>query len=203
VSDPARRFLWLAEAENEREAKRKSLLTSKHAMPTYRAADAAKPVLGLEIDLLHWKKASRIHLLAGMTMKQILAGAALLLLTTSGALAQGAPKARLSAISGWSCQAIAPTGCKARRTVKAQAVGCDCVANDCASSSTGNEPAPTTGTFLLREVRKSKRSGDYSSHQSIAIFLRKNSTALRPDANNLSSARRAASPIGAVSRKTG
>ena len=34
VSDPARRFLWLAEAENgNARPKRKSLLTSKHAMP--------------------------------------------------------------------------------------------------------------------------------------------------------------------------
>ena len=51
------------------------------------------------------------------------------------------------------------------------------MANELRSSSTGNEPAPRA-PFLLRKVRKSKRSGDYSSHHWIAIFPPKNSTAL-------------------------
>ena len=112
-------------------------------------------LLGLEIDLCIGKKASRIHLLVGITMKQILAGAALLLLTTS-ALAQGAPKAptvggkRLVHV-----KPIAPTGCKLVGTVKGTKLWAgDCVANELRSSSTGNEPAPRTGTVPAEESKK-------------------------------------------------
>ena len=43
VSDPARRFLWLAEVKKwEREAERKSLLTSKHAMPCERPLQSSQ-----------------------------------------------------------------------------------------------------------------------------------------------------------------
>jgi hypothetical protein len=90
-----------------------------------------------------------------MTMKQILAGAALLLLTTS-ALAQGVPKAptvggkRLVHV-----KPIAPTGCKLVGTVKGTKLWAgDCVANELRSSSTGNEPAPTTGTVPAEESKK-------------------------------------------------
>jgi hypothetical protein len=43
VSDPARRFLWLAEAEKwNGRPKRKSLLTSKHAMPCERPLQSSQ-----------------------------------------------------------------------------------------------------------------------------------------------------------------
>src|SRR5258707_5009912 len=45
VSDPARRFLWLAEAEKKNgngRPKRKSLLTSKHAMPCERPLQSSQ-----------------------------------------------------------------------------------------------------------------------------------------------------------------
>src|SRR5258708_31019983 len=75
---------------------------------------------------------------------------------------------------------------------------------NCAVAQLAMNPLQQRAPFLLRKVRKSKRSGDYSSHQSIAIFPPKNSTAFRPDANNLSSARTERHhPFGAVSRKTG
>ena len=49
---------------------------------------------------------------------------------------------------------------------------------NCAVAQLVMNPLQQRAPFLLREVRKSKRSGDYSSHQSIAIFPPKNSTAL-------------------------
>src|SRR5712691_7706837 len=43
VSDPARRFLWLAEAgKGDARPKRKSLLTSKHAMPCERPLQSSQ-----------------------------------------------------------------------------------------------------------------------------------------------------------------
>src|SRR6266481_4645832 len=49
---------------------------------------------------------------------------------------------------------------------------------NCAVAQLAMNPLQQRAPFLLRKVRKSKRSGDYSSHQSIAIFPPKNSTAL-------------------------
>src|SRR3979490_1912410 len=49
---------------------------------------------------------------------------------------------------------------------------------NCAVAQLAMNPLQQRAPFLLREIRKSKRSGDYSSHQSIAIFPPKNSTAL-------------------------
>jgi len=72
------------------------------------------------------------------------------------------------------------------------------VANELRSSSTGNEPAPRA-PFLLRKVRKSRRFAPIDRHLSSEKF-----NGLRPDANNLSSARTEQHhPFGAVYRKTG
>ena len=49
---------------------------------------------------------------------------------------------------------------------------------NCAVAQLAMNPLQQRAPFLLRKVRKSKRSGDYSSHQSIAIFPPKNSTTL-------------------------
>ena len=75
---------------------------------------------------------------------------------------------------------------------------------NCAVAQLAMNPLQEGAPFLLRKVRKSNRSGDYSSHQSIAIFPPEKFDGLRPDANNLSSARTERHhPFGAVSRKTG
>ena len=84
-------------------------------------------------------------------MKQILAGAALLLLTTS-ALAQGAPKA--PTVGGKRLVHVKPIA-QLVGTVKGTKLWAgDCVANELRSSSTGNEPAPTTGTVPAEESKK-------------------------------------------------
>ena len=49
---------------------------------------------------------------------------------------------------------------------------------NCAVAQLAMNPLQEGAPFLLRKVRKSNRSGDYSSHQSIAIFPPKNLTAL-------------------------
>lgn len=90
-----------------------------------------------------------------MTMKQILASAALLLLTT-GALAQG--DAKPPTVGGKrliQVKPTAPAGCKLVGTVKGTKLWAgDCVANELRSSSTGNEPTPTTGIVPAEEGKK-------------------------------------------------
>jgi hypothetical protein len=114
-----------------------------------------------------------------MTMKQILAGAALLLLTTS-ALAQGAPKA--PTVGGKRLVHVKPIAQPdVNSSERSKAPSCGLVIawrTNCAVAQLAMNPLQQRAPFLLRKVRKSKRSGDYSSHQSIAIFPPKNSTAL-------------------------
>jgi hypothetical protein len=73
---------------------------------------------------------------------------------------------------------------------------------NCAVAQLAMNPLQQRAPFLLREVRKSKRSGDNSPidhHLSSEKF-----NGFRPDANNLSSARTERHhPFRAVSRKTG
>ena len=71
--------------------------------------------------------------------------------------------------------------CNAVRPICATDESCGLVVawrTNCAVAQLVMNPLQQRAPFLLREVRKSKRSDDCSSHQSIAIFLPKNSTAL-------------------------
>jgi hypothetical protein len=70
---------------------------------------------------------------------------------------------------------------QAEAEIASHVEACNAVRPTCAADAAKKlamNPLQERAPFLLRKVRKSNRSGDYSSHQSIAIFPPKNSTAL-------------------------